>query len=57
MNKQGISLISMVIAVIVIIIIAYISLYSGDRVPELANRSVFTDEIDEVRTALRNHSC
>lgn len=52
MNQRGISLISLVVTVIVVMIIAAISLYDGQTTPEMANRSVFMQEIDDLRVEL-----
>ena len=55
MDKKGISLLSLVITMVVIIILAFIALYSGDRTPELAIRSTFTEEVNQLSAALGIH--
>ena len=50
MEKQGITLISLIITIVAIIILATVSLYSGF----MANFTRFTSDIDELRVELRS---
>ena len=54
MKNQGISLISLIITIIVIIILAAIVIFSGLGTPDSAQFAKFTQEVDNVYSAVMN---
>lgn len=52
MNNKGITLISLIITIISIIILASIAIFSSDSTPEYAIFSTFTEELDDIQTAV-----